>query len=629
MKHFIKAFFITFGLSITFAEVVKGPEISTLFTSVQNSPYLLLFSVIGLTYLLKKVDMFGQKTSILQKAISIFFAINTWLMDIYSSNIKSINQVLVDKPIGIVFSIIKLVSYYFILEAIQKIILNLYYRKDWSYFNQAKIINNKFFNIFSKHVFIVSFLFLFILWSLIALSAYPATFMGDTMNQVMQYLGIYDRSAAHPVLSTIVIGWFIDLGIKLGSANIGAFLLTIFQMFVVALCFSYSIKIFTDLKGNKVYGLVIIILIGVSPVVHGTLLLITKDIIFSGLFVLYMSTLITYFYNKDYFFIKKMYVIHFFSIVFMILFRYNTIHFLALTLIIYIVYAIFIEKKFMFFKSIITIGILSIFIGSIFNSILVNNFAEFQPKPNRREMLSLPFQQTARYIQYHEDELTDNDKKIISNVLNYDVIKNDYDPYRSDNVKATHNEEATSEQMKEYFGLVIKQTIKHPLVTFESIAASHSNLFSINTSNNTYYSKGVFVHNPVPKHYLTFGEEYGLKNNNVNQKLSKLRTTLYRLWDRLPFFSQLNNYGSYVFLLFVMCAIFIRDRKIRYSGLTVPMLAILGTLIAGPITIGYIRYFLPVILVVPVLFGFFLSTNKRDIVLRRNNDESFNDNTCL
>lgn len=52
-----------------------------------------------------------------------------------------------------------------------------------------------------------------------------------------------------------------------------------------------------------------------------------------------------------------------------------------------------------------------------------------------REMLSVPFQQTARYAKYYGDEISEEDKEIIDKVLGYDDLGERYEPDLSDKVK--------------------------------------------------------------------------------------------------------------------------------------------------------------------------------------------------
>lgn len=620
MIYLLKSILTTLGLSIYFSVIGEDKGFTALYSALVNSPYLLIFSIIGLTYFFKKISTIHYKTTILQKIISFFFSLCTWLTTVYTSDVPTINQVLSGRPAGVLYSFCSILGMYWLLESIQKIILLLYYENEWRHLSiKSKWLNN-FIEQFKKAPFLWSFALITLFWSIIAITTYPGTFMGDTMDQILMYYGVYDRAAEHPVLSTLTTGWFIQLGEFLGSGNIGIFLLTLFQLTLVSAAFSYAVSLFVKLTRQAGMGLAMVLLVGTIPSVHGTVLVLTKDIPFSAFFIVYIATLIAYFYDNRYFFQHKLYLVHVVSIILMMLFRYNTLHFVAPTLLIYLIGYFFVKKETRFYKSIIVMGIIGLVSANLLNTVLVNQFAEVQPEPKRREMLSVPFQQTARYAKYHDDEVTKEEKEIINHVLDYDVIRKNYNPYRSDPVKRTHKEEATSEEMSAYFKLFIKQSLRHPLLAFESLAASHSNLFNLNRSMNSYYDSEIYVDEPgeVPAAYSNFGDKHGFSEKRRAAQFSRTRLNFYRWWDRLPVLSQLNNYGSYIFLLFVMFAIYLRDKKGKYAAICIPALGIVGTLIAGPITMGYIRYFLPVILVVPVLFGFFLSTNKETTPLRRN-----------
>lgn len=55
-----------------------------------------------------------------------------------------------------------------------------------------------------------------------------------------------------------------------------------------------------------------------------------------------------------------------------------------------------------------------------------------------QEALSLPFQQTARYVKEHEEEVTQEEKEAIKGVLAYNKLGKYYNPKISDPVKATY-----------------------------------------------------------------------------------------------------------------------------------------------------------------------------------------------
>ena len=71
-------------------------------------------------------------------------------------------------------------------------------------------------------------------------------------------------------------------------------------------------------------------------------------------------------------------------------------------------------------------------------------------KGSVKEVLSIPFQQTARYIKEYPEEVTLKEKKAINDILSYDGIKENYNPEISDFVKNTFRE-GSEDKLDEYF----------------------------------------------------------------------------------------------------------------------------------------------------------------------------------
>ena len=67
-----------------------------------------------------------------------------------------------------------------------------------------------------------------------------------------------------------------------------------------------------------------------------------------------------------------------------------------------------------------------------------------------RETLSIPFQQTARYVKYHSDDLTQEDIIVIDKVLGYDDLAERYDPEISDPVKNKFNKYTSNGELMDY-----------------------------------------------------------------------------------------------------------------------------------------------------------------------------------
>lgn len=608
MQKFILSVLMGLGLTTSFELLGKEKGLSLLYKAIVNKPYLILFAILGIYMFLGITDKVKQKTNVLQKLVSILFAISTWFTEIYSTGTRSINSVITGNRVGLLYSVLFILSIYMILESCQKILTYFYYQE------KVPIIENVYFTkieaSFEKHPFLFPFLVFSVVWLVVAVTAYPSVFMGDSVDQIEQYLGLQTRTAAHPVASTLFVGSLVKLGISFGNASAGLFIYTLVQVLFIATCLAYGIFLVYTISKQSQLLIFSTLLLAIIPSVNGSIILATKDIVFSGFFVVFMATLATYFYARTYYNENHLYVVNGVSIVGMLLFRYNTLYFIVLTIVVFVVGGLILKRKNYKLSAAVPVMIISLVCGSLVNNFLVGQFAEAQPKPNRREMLSLPFQHTARFIQYHEDEISSEDKKIIDTVLDYDTIKERYSPARSDAVKRTHNEEATSSEMQQYFKLVGRQALAHPLLTIESVMASHGNLFNVNQSVNWYYANGLVMDDLNEKQLASYAR-IGLVDSSISLKFNNLRNKLYMLWDKLPILSQLNNYGTYIFVMLAIFVLWLRDKKFLLAALVIPMGAFLGTLIAGPTTLGYIRYILPLILFTPLLFVLSINTLSR------------------
>ena len=82
---------------------------------------------------------------------------------------------------------------------------------------------------------------------------------------------------------------------------------------------------------------------------------------------------------------------------------------------------------------------------------------------SRREMFSLPFQQTARYVVDFGDQVTAEEKETIDRILVYDKLAGAYDPNLSDPLKDLYREEnATRDALAQYFRCWLRMGLKHP-----------------------------------------------------------------------------------------------------------------------------------------------------------------------
>ena len=210
-----------------------------------------------------------------------------------------------------------------------------------------------------------------------------------------------------------------------------------------------------------------------------------------------------------------------------------------------------------------------------------------------REALSLPFQQTARYVRDHEEDVTKEDRQAIDRVLGYDTLAKRYKPELADPVKNEYNKYADSKDLKAYFAAWFRGLLKHPDTYVQA------------TMNNVY---GFFYPNQTSWYlYYKYDDritENGLVDYHYNG-LEGLRNGLVaygNLFPYLPFVGLISNIGMNTWVLLYLAVWMFDRRRRRYFVVLLPYLASVLISVAAPAN-TYFRYALPYIFAMPLLMA--------------------------
>ncbi len=452
----------------------------------------------------------------------------------------------------------------------------------------------------------LSFYFLFFIaaWLIPFIINLPGFVMFDTRNQIDMYYHIENHhtnasvlmdqgqfiTQHHSVPHTLFLGLMFDLGMSLfGTYEAGIFIYCLIQYIFMAAIIGYMFKSINCYLGTK-WTLIGILLFGIHPFFPVSAFLITKDIWFCGLFIVYVLK-----YNelmRDHDKIKdKAFFVKFLALtILLILLRNNAFYSLLL-----ISFAMLLFVKNRLYITIYT-GIFML-VSILYSNVLLPQFNISQGSP--REMLSVPFQQTARYINEFPDEVTEEEKEAISDVIDYEAAQNDYNPELSDAVKDTYNKYATSDDLKDYFEVWFGMLLKHPGVYIEAFIEQ----------NYGYYYPGVKYpmtydcHNDVSAKLAMKSDGiktlHVVKPNFIKEGYYWIQYAAYHA----PFMCLLTDTGSYVWLWLFVILFIIRKfkNKKKYLLYYVPYFAYMVLYLIGPAngTI-YIRYAMPFIYTFPL-----------------------------
>ena len=223
----------------------------------------------------------------------------------------------------------------------------------------------------------------------------------------------------------------------------------------------------------------------------------------------------------------------------------------------------------------------------VYHRVILPSFGVTDNGP--KEALSIPFQQTARYVRDYGYEISEEDAEIISRVLDYENLAEKYDPITSDPVKYTYHAE-TTEDLTAYFGLWFRQLLKHPGNAVEA------------TMNNAY---GWFYQEGYAQNYMMTSKIDGQDVRwEINQpaKLAGVRQVMERVakWlSRVPVVNWFENAGIVSWLTILLTAFLIGAKRKRYLLSMAPVLTALLVCIAAPTFNYQMRYIMPIMFCVP------------------------------
>lgn len=528
---------------------------------------------------------------ILSFIITIFMVIGTSF--IINGNFNTI----VNHPIITIFSF--LIMFKIIFEIINY--LFDYMDKDSKKSNQKK--KNKLTNLFDKHPFIFSIITILLLWLIYIIAFYPAILSPDPSFQLLQYFGIDNKYSKyvnlidknviitnhHPVLHTLLLGFCTNIGIKLFSSfNIGLFIYTIIQTIILSTTLSYTIKFMKDINVSLKYRKICLLIYSLVPVFPLYALSPVKDVIFTSLIILYIISIYKFIKIKDKIKIKDI-ILEIILMILITLFRNNGIHVILLSF----PFLFFTSKENLFKFILIFITTLSFYFS--YSKIILPHFKI--TNGSIREVLSVPFQQTARYVKEHKNEITKKERNAIDKILNYDTIDTRYNPKLADPVKNEFNKDYTNKDLKNYFNVWFTQLKKHPITYLEAtIENTYGYFYPIETN--------WYVHIKGKKIINNYGFDYHF---NKLSTIRKLLGGFAIIFPYIPFIGLIINIGFNTWILLFMVSYLIYRKKYKDIIYLIPSIILLLVCFVSPAN-TYFRYALPNIFAMPVMLSIFNKT---------------------
>lgn len=535
--------------------------------------------------------------------LTILSIIYSTFIIIGNSFIKYDSFKLIEKyPIlNIIFYIILIISFYFILKKI----FNLLESKKQILTKLNKFKKTKIYKTFDKHPFLFSLIFMLLCYLPYIISFYPAILSPDPSYQIKQYFKIPNKYSTysvmldpnvtitnhHPVIHTLLLGTCVKIGTLINNVNLGLFIYSIIQILTLTSTLAYTIKFLKNQNINNNYLLLMLLVYSLVPAFPFYSMSAVKDVIFTSLIILYITKLYELI-KTDEITISNI-IKTFILMILIILFRNNGIHTLALSF----PFLLLIKKTKKYKYKIITLIILFLGFNFTYNNIILPYF-KITPT-SIRETLSIPFQQTARYVKYHESEISDNEKEAIDKVLEYATLKERYKNEIADPVKNKYNKYTTNEELKDYFKVWFIELLKHPKTYIEA---------TINNTYGYYYpiKTNWYIYHKFDSRIVKDGFDYHYNNLNTSRKIL---TTYGQTFQSIPILNIFVNIGINVWILIFMLSYLIYLKKYKEIIYLSPSFILILVCIASPVN-TYFRYAMPYVFALMLNYGLFMKEVK-------------------
>ena len=404
----------------------------------------------------------------------------------------------------------------------------------------------------------------------------PGIMTADSLVQYDQIYGTEPVSNHHPIVHTLLIKIFTGLGLWLtGNKSISIAFYTAFQMIFMAFCCGVSICHIKE-KRLRIFAVCFCALVPFNGVFVVT---IWKDIIFAGVTILLVCKVIDL-KNPDKARLADWILFTIYSVFFALL-RSNA-WYAFIVWMPFVLYSFRAQMKRSLFSIVMVLLSVILIKGSV-----MNHYGILQP--DFVEALSVPVQRIARVL-VEEAEISDDDYKLITDVMDTTYIRELYAPDFADNIKelvrAGHPDVLESNKAA-YLGLWIRIEAKHPVISEKAWFDLVGGYIYPDVSYPVGNIDGIMSNSYDLQWTPIIGGKYVIKGKEI----------LIKLGSFVPIYGMLWSNGAYTWLLVIAIIISIKTHREYLNELLLLMLV--GTLLIAAPVVDF-RYGYAIVMTMPM-----------------------------
>lgn len=490
---------------------------------------------------------------------------------------------------------------------------------------------------FDRHPFAAPALVLALCWLPVLIGYAPALFMWDTNTQILQWFGLPNHISSsvdlldssvlltqhHPPLHTALVGLCVQAGISLaGSENLGIFIYAVLQWVVDILAISWAFRIAQIVGAPRAPRFVALGFIALVPAYSNYSVLVTKDVLFASALLLFAIELVYLVFCAASFdgriaFSRRHAVMLVAGALGAALLRSGMVvavagGALAATLLLWRMQRRLAPEDLrpVSARSLLRVPLIALALVIAVNLLLARVvYPALAITPSsRREALSIPMQQVARFMRDRPDAVQPEDLRAIDRVLDAPSLARLYDPSKSDPVKATYKEQTSSDDLSAFWQTWARLFARDPGCFISATAANYYGYFypahAMSWSYTSYFSSLVMANAETNLIYSDIASYFSFHqlDHPLVRALDGLCSGYRLLFQRLPFLTLTMQAALYDWALVLLTAYAVRRRRSHAAVFLVPAWIVLLIALVGPCNATtYFRYAYPVALLVPFL----------------------------
>ncbi|MBR1572117.1 MAG: hypothetical protein IJ655_05215 [Lachnospiraceae bacterium] len=440
---------------------------------------------------------------------------------------------------------------------------------------------------------------------------YPGTANEDSIIQIMEFFHvrsyINDLSAVqganifitdhHPYILTMIFGAFSKLGLALGNITIGFAIYIVihfvFQAAVFTIVLGYLRRIGWGEKAIKAARMVIMFV----PIYPLYAICMLKDNIYSAFVLLVAIGLIEIIRSAGEVLNQKKFLLYMFMVTScMMLTKVYGKYVMAVLAVVSIIW----YRK--WWKEIAISFILPVLVFHFLYQGMFLPVMNVAPG-GLQEAMSVPFQQTARYMKEYGEEVTDEEYKAINAILPAKKLAKLYEPELSNRVKERYNQQATKKELKNYMKAWWNMGLKHPICYIDATLNNIYDYYDINRTTYVSYTKiNTYLQDNVDKYPEN---EYGWLYIEAPEELEEARYFVAQatlILEKTPVLGWFMSVGLLPYIvLFELYRLLVTKRGRELLVWLIPILT-MGICLLSPEN-GNCRYVLPMFYLMPLLIG--------------------------